>query len=378
MGIGGQLGVSTIHVTDFRLVKDGTIAFDNETEDNFVFISSDAGIPSDLIVDDDNNSDVGNVIFGEWSTGTAITDTNYSGLDAVQLTADGGWGAVLALQGDISDGVNIDNYDVDMSSYTNIKFKVASQGAFERYALSIVSKVGSNETAQEVAFSLANQSDWNNIDIDLAYYGVDLSNVSQMAVFGVYAGGSASQKIYITDMVLYDTGKVTLAKNSSDDKFVFFSSTGEASDMIFDGDDSAHNGNTTIGEWSTGTTLTSDVTYNGLTAFELTKGAGWGAVLALMGDIYGGVQEYKLDVAQYSTINFKIAAQGAFSAYFIDFIVDGAEFKVPVTVNSNWTDVTINVADIPLNLSKLTQIAIFGEGGGVGNKIYITDLNISK
>jgi beta-glucanase (GH16 family) len=377
-GIGGQTGVSTINVTDFSLIKDEAIAFDSVTENDYVFISSDAGIASDLVVDDDNNSAAGNIIFGEWSTGTAISDINYSGLDAIQLTAGGGWGAVLALQGDISDGVNVDNYDVDMANYTNIKFKVASQGAFERYALSIVSKVGANETAQEVNFSLANQDQWNDIDIDLAQYGVNLSNVNQIAVFGVYAGGSASQKVYITDMVLYDTGKVTPVKDSSDDKFVFFSSTGESSDMIFDGDDTAHNGNTTISEWSTGTTLTADVTYSGLNAFQLTKGAGWGAVLALMGDIYGGVQEYKLDVAKYSTINFKIAAQGAFSAYFINFIVDGAEFKVPLTVGTSWNDVSINVADLPLNLSKLTQIAIYGEGGGAGNTIYITDLNISK
>jgi len=360
------------------LIKDEAIAFDTETESDYVFISSDAGTPSDLIHDGDNNSDVGNIIFGEWSTGTSISDVTYSGLDAVQLTAGGGWGAVLALQGDISDGSTIDNYDVDMATYTNIKFKVASQGAFERYALSIVSNVNGNETSQEVGFSLASQSEWNEIDIDLAQYGVNLSNVSQMAVFGVYDGGPAGQQIYITDMILYDTGKVTPAKDSSDDKFVFFSSMGESSDLVWDGDDYAHNGNITMSEWSTGTTLTSDVTYNGLTAFELSKGAGWGAVLALMGDTYGGVQEYKLDVAKYSTINLKIAAQGAFTAYYIDFIVDGAEFKIPLTVNSDWSEVSINVADIPLNLSKLTQIAIFGEGGGAGNKIYVTDFNITK
>ena len=378
-GIGGQTGVSTIYVTDFSLVKDETIAFDSETENDFVFISSDPSVPSDLIHDGDNNSDVGNIIFGEWSTGTAISDINYAGLDAIGLTAGGGWGAVFALQGDISDGINVDNYDVDMAKYTNIKFKVASQGAFERYALSIVTKVNGNETSQEVGFTLENQSQWNEIDIDLAMYGVNLSNVNQMALFGVYDGGPASQKVYITDMVVYDSGKVAPAKDSSDDKFVFFSSTGESSDLIFDGDDFSHNGNITMGEWSTGTVLTSDVIYNGLNAFELTRGSGsWGAVLALMGDTYGDVQEYKLDVGKYSSINFKIAAQGSFSAYFIDFIVDGAEFKVPLTVNSSWTEVTVNVADIPLNLSKLTQIAIFGEGGGAGNKIYITDLNISK
>lgn len=377
-GIGGQPGVSTINVTDFSLLKDETIAFDNSTEDDFVFISSDPNIPSDLIVDGDNNSDVGNVIFGEWSTGTLISDTTYDGLDGIQLSANGSWGAVLALQGDISDGTNIDNYDVDLSQYTNIKMKVASEGAFERYALSIVSKIGDNEVAQEVGFTLAEPSEWNEIDIDLGMYGVDLSNVSQVALFGVYQGGSAAQNIYITDLIAYDTGKVTPVKDSSDDKFVFFSSTGEETDMVFDGDDFAHNGNMTINDWSTGTTFASDVSYSGLNAFELTRGSGWGAVLALMGDIYGGVQEYDIDVAEYSTLNFKIAAQGTFSEYTLDFIVDGAEFKVPLSVNSGWTEVSINLADIPINFSKLTQIAIFGAGGAAGDSIYLTDYNLTK
>jgi hypothetical protein len=47
-------------------------------------------------------------------------------------------------------------------------------------------------------------------------------------------------------------------------------------------------------------------------------------------------------------------------------------------VNSNWRDVTIDLTDVPLNLSKLTQIAIFGVGGGQGNSIYITDMNFSQ
>ena len=378
-GIGGQPGVSTIYVTDFSLLKDETIVFDSSTEDDFVFISSDPAVTSDLIVDDDNSSDVGNVIFGEWSTGTIISETTYDGLDGIELIANGSWGAVLALQGDISDGSNIDNYDVDFSKYTNIKMKVASQGGFERYAMSIVSNIDGNEVAQEVGFSLASQSQWNEIDIDLGMYGIDLSKVSQIALFGVYQGGSAAQNIYITDLIAYDTGKVTATKDSSDDKFVFFSSTGETSDMVFDGDDYAHNGNMTINDWSTGTSFASDVTYSGLSSFELTRGSGsWGAVLALMGDINGDVQEYDFDVAAYSTLNFKIAAQGAFSEYTLDFLVDGAEFKVPLTVNSSWTEVSINLADIPINFSKLTQIAIFGVGGGAGNKIYLTDLNLSK
>ncbi|MBN23551.1 MAG: glucan endo-1,3-beta-D-glucosidase [Alteromonadaceae bacterium] len=379
-GIGGQSGVSQIHLTDFSLLKSAAIEFDSNTENDFVFISSDASVSSDLIVDNDNYSDAGNVIFGEWSTGTMISSTQYAGLNGLRLAANGSWGAVLALQGDISDGVNIDNYDVDFSQYTNLRFKAASQGAFERYAVSIVSKIGDGEVAQEVGFTLANQADWNEIDIDLAMYGVNLSHVSQIAIFGVYQGGSASQSLYITDLVMYDTGKVAAnSQDSSDDKFVFFSSTGEDTDMVFDGDDSAHNGNMTISEWSTGTTFNSEVIYNGLSAFQLIRGsASWGAVLALMGDIYGDVQEYSIDVAQYKTLNFKIAAQGGFSEYTLDFVVDGAEHKIPLTVNSNWRDVTIDLADVPLNLSKLTQIAIFGVGGGQGNSIYITDMNLSQ
>ncbi|MEI8649908.1 hypothetical protein P4S73_21825 [Paraglaciecola sp. Hal342] len=127
-GIGGQSGVSQIHLTDFSLLKSAAIEFDSNTENDFVFISSDASVSSDLIVDNDNYSDAGNVIFGEWSTGTMISSTQYAGLNGLRLAANGSWGAVLALQGDISDGVNIDNYDVDFSQYTNLRFKAASQG----------------------------------------------------------------------------------------------------------------------------------------------------------------------------------------------------------------------------------------------------------
>ncbi|WP_133471236.1 family 16 glycosylhydrolase [Paraglaciecola marina] len=377
-GIGGQSGVSTIYITDFSFIQDETIPFDSTTNDDFVFISSDESVPSDLIVDGDNNSDVGNVIFGEWSTGTLISDANYAGLDGIKLSANGSWGAVLALQGDISDGSTIDNYDVDFAEYTNIKFKVASEGAFERYALAIVSNVNGNQVSQEVGFSLASQAEWNLIDIDLAMYGVNLSNVSQVALFGVYQGGSASQDIYVTDLIMYDSGKLKSEKDSSDDKFVFFSSTGEETDMIIDDNNFANDGNITLNEWSTGTTFMSDVIYNGLTSFELSKGSGWGAVLALMGDIYGDVQQYDIDVSKYTSLNFKIASTGSFSEYTLDFIVDGVEFKVPLSVNSSWSDVSIDLSEIPLDLSKLTQIAIFGVGGNTADKIYLTDYHIAK
>ena len=372
---GGLPGISKIYLTDFSLLQHNDVIFNDAVENDFVFISSDNSISNDLIVDNDDNSADGNVIFGEWSTDTTLSNTHYAGLNAMQLTAGGSWGAVLALQGDISDGVNIDNFDVDLANYTNIKFKMASQGAFAKYALAIVSKIGDNEVSQEIEFSLANPSNWNNIDIDLDMFGVNLSHVSQMALFGAYDGGSATQQIYITDLIAYDTGR-TITKTSSDDKFVFFSSSGEQSDMVFDGNDLTHDGNITIGEWSTGTVISQGVTYQALSSVELTKGS-WGAVLALMGDVYGGVKQYSFDVAQYQNINFKIATTGSFSDYTLALIANGAEFKVPLTVTSDWTEVSIDVSEVPVDLSKLTQMVIYAAGGAAGDKFYVTDLNIA-
>ena len=377
LGAGGTPGTSKFYVTDFEIVKDKDIIL-APIDDDFIFKSSDPSIHSNLIVDGDNNSDQGNVIFGEWGTQTKLEDANYKGLDCWKLTAVAGWGAVLALQGDISDGTNIDNYDVDLSKYTNIKFKIASEGSFERYALSIGSSVNGNSVSQEVGFSLKDQTSWNEIDIDLDNYGVDLSNVSQMALFGVYPGGAAAgQTIYITDFIIYDTGIVgNNEKDSSDDKFVFKSSTDEQVDIVVDGDDCAHNGNITINDWSTNTVL-QDTEYKGSNCWELKKGNGWGAVLALMGDMYGDVMTYDIDLTKYSTLNIKMAAEGAFTKYLIKFI-GGAEFAKEFSLTADWKDFSINLNEIPLNLLKLQQIVIYGEGGNAGDNLYITDLNISK
>ncbi|MFT6984328.1 MAG: hypothetical protein ACJAT7_000114 [Psychromonas sp.] len=378
-GVGGTNGTSSIYIADLAIYADQNVSKDSELESDFVFISSDDSILSNLVVDDDNNSAVGNVIFGEWSTQTQIADATYDGLSGVSLGAVAGWGAVLALQGDISDGTNIDNYDVDFEEYTNIKFKVASNGAFDRYALSIISSVNGNEAAQEISFSLADASQWNDIDINLEKYGVDLSNVNQLAVFGVYPEGvAAGQTLYITDFIAYDSGVQAAVKPSLSDKFVLLSSSGEEVDLRVDDNGLINEGNITFSDWSTGSILNGAATYNGLSAFEVTKGSGWGAVLALMGDIYGGVQSWEIDVSKYQTINFSVAATGGFSAYTVDFVVDGSEYKMPIQVSSSWNEISINVADIPLDLNKLTQIAIFGEGGNAGDKLYVTDFNIAK
>jgi len=382
MGVGGTSSVSKIYVTDYSLVKDTEITVDTNTESDFVFKYSDSSVTSNLIVDGDDFSDVGNVIFGEWSTGTGLSESFYNGMDAWKLSAGGSWGSVLALQGDISDGTKIDNYDTDFSQYTNIKLKVASEGNFSSYILYISSVIGDYTAEQKVEFSLNDQAAWNSIDINLERYGIDLSNVNQIVAYGIYADGiPASQELYITDFIAYDTGiSSVVEKDSSDDKFVFISSTGEDVDMVVDGDNTVHEGNITVGEWSTSTTINTDAEYNGLNAWKLTQTSGWGAVLAMMGDTYGGVQSYDLDLNEYSTVNFKIAADANFTEYYVDFLTTtGAEAKIPLSVvsNSTWKEVSISLADLPINLDQLNQIVIYGVGNS-GNSLYVTDFNIAK
>jgi len=381
MGVGGTPGVSKIYVTDYTLVKDTEIVVDDNTESDFVFRSSDPSIESSLVIDGDDYSDVGNVILGEWSTGTLLSDTTYNDLDAWRLSAGTGWGSVLALQGDISDGSSIDNYPTDFTKYTNIKLKVASEGDFSKYVLFINAVNGDLTAEQEITFGLNEQSEWNTIDVDLDSFGVDLSKVNQIVVHGTYGdGGATSQELYITDFIAYDTGISTASKDSSDNKFVYISSTGEPVDMVFDGNDRLNDGNTTMSDWSTGTTITTEnIQHNGLSAWQITRGAGWGAVVSLMGDIYGEVQPYELELSQYSTVNFKIASDGSFSSFEIDFVTAaGPESKSVISVGSDWTDVSINLADLPLNLNLISQIAIYGKDGAQGDSFYITDFNISK
>tara|TARA_R110001583_G_scaffold42735_1_gene135830 strand:+ start:553 stop:2286 length:1734 start_codon:yes stop_codon:yes gene_type:complete len=368
MGVGGTSSVSKIYVTDYELVKDTAITVDSNTESDFVFKASDSSVSSNLFIDDDVN-------FGEWSTGTLSSDTTYNNLDTWLLTPGTGWGSVIALESTNSDGA----YNTDFSQYTNLKLKVASSGNFSGYDVFIGAKIGEISGGNAVEFALTEQAEWNEIDIDLDKFGADLANVSQIAVYGIYADGAAAQELYITDLIAYDTGISTVInKDSSDDKFVFISSTGEDVDIVVDGDNTVHEGNIEVGEWSTGTTITNDIEYDGLNAIRLTQGSGWGAVLAMMGDIYGGVQSYDIDIKAYSTINFKIASDASFSEYVLYFgTTVGAEVKIPLSVNSDWTNVSINIDDIPLNLDKLSQIVIYGVGAS-GNSIYITDFNIVK
>jgi len=369
MGVGGTSSVSNIYVTDYSLIKDSETTIDSETEDDFVFKSSDSSIDSSLFVDDD-------VTFGEWSTGTTLTDGEiYNDLDSWMLSTSSSWGSVVALTS--SSG----SYSTDFSEYTNLKLKVASEGDFSSYEVYIGSEVDDVSSGNAVAFSLSDQSEWNQIDIDLDSFGADLSNVSQVAVYGVYTDGTAaSQLLYITDLIAYDTGITTVVdKDSSDDKFVFVSSSGEDVDIIEDGDNTVHEGNITVGEWSTGTLIESDVDYDGLNGVQLTHAGGWGAVLAMMGDTYGEVQSYDIDLTEYSTVNFDIAADGAFTEYYAYFgTTVGAEAKISLSVNSDWNEVSINLDDLPLDLNKVNQIVIYGVGGVPGDNIYITDFNIAK
>ena len=368
-GIGGNLGSSQIHITDFSLVQDEAITVDTETESDFVFKSSDSSVSSNL--DDDPAR------FGEWSTGTNTTDTTYDELDAWVLATSSSWGSVLALESDSQYGT----YETDFSLYTNLKLKVASEGNFSGYEVYIEAKNGDYSAGNKVGFSLSEQAEWNEIDIDLDSFGADLSNVSQIVVYGIYSDGTASsQKLYVTDYIAYDSGISTVVdKDSSDDKFVFISSTDEDIDIVVDGDSTVHEGNITVGEWSTSTTIsTTDVKYDNVAAWKLTQTSGWGAVLAMMGDTYGSVQSYDIDLSEYSTLNFSIAEDNNFSETYLDILTTtGAECKIALSVGSDWSDVSINLDELPVNLDQINQIVIYGVGAA-GYSLYVTDFNIAK
>ena len=374
MGVGGTSGVSKIYITDYSVVKDSEISVDSSTEDDFVFKSSDSSVSSNLDDEDVN--------YWSWDSGTETTDTTYNDLDAWNLStadtsAEKPWFSVLSLASNTSSGT----YNTDFSQYTNLKLKVASEGDFSGYNVYIEAENGDYSAGNAVGFSLSDQAEWNEIDIDLDSFGADLSNVSQITVYGVYTDGTASsQQVYITDYIAYDSGISTVVdKDSSDDKFVFISSTDEDIDIVVDGDNTVHEGNITVGEWSTSTTIsTTDVEYDNVAAWKLTQTSGWGAVLAMMGDTYGEVQSYDLDLSEYSTINFSIAEDNNFSETYIDILTTtGAECKIAISVSSDWSDVSINLDELPVNLDQINQIVIYGVGAA-GYSLYVTDFNISK
>ncbi|CAH0529849.1 hypothetical protein [Vibrio hippocampi] len=385
MGMTDTTDQSSFYVTDFQFTKEFDKSYDSNTENEYVFVHSDSAMPSDLVVDGDDSSSAGNVIFGEWSTGTILDmDATYLDTSAWQMVGNGGWGSVIALQGDISDGSTIDNLDVDLSEYTNITLKVASQGNYSKYAVSFVAKNGENESSQEVAFSLAEPSEWNTIDINLAAVGVDLANINQIAVFGSHTDAAETgQTLYVTDFYAYDSGYESETDfNDYGDAFTMISATEtiDESDMTFD--DSAHLnvGNASFNEWSTNTGIVIDTTYSSKNSWEMTKSDGWGAVLAISGDMYGEIQQFDFDTTVYHTLNLSVATVGAFEKVTL-FVgtAQGASKEITLEgVSTDWATFSYDISQLGLNTSTINQLAIFASGGNSGDTLYVTDLNFSK
>ncbi|ETR66104.1 MAG: hypothetical protein OMM_13251, partial [Candidatus Magnetoglobus multicellularis str. Araruama] len=155
----------------------------------------------------------------------------------------------------------------------------------------------------------------------------------------------------------------------ADLEFVVISSNTEVeSDVVIS--------DSTVGEWSTGTQIIPDATYEGKNCWELTSSTksaddgNWGTVLAFQDGING-------DFSNYSELKVSIATTGKYIAYKVSIVPQsGSNIDVVLPVNdeiTSWQDISVNIS----GLTAIKQIAIFGEGGDIGvSKIYITDFKL--
>lgn len=373
----------TFYVSDYKFVKLGEREYDSNTEDEFVFKHSE--LDSNLIEDNDDFDNTGNITFSDLGTGTVLGDVTYLSKEAWSLTAANAGDAVLALQGDISDGSTIDPYKVDLSQYTHLALDVSSSGSFSKYAVSIKARgTGNAEIEHEVEFSLAKANEWNTIVINLDQYGVNLSNVIQVKVSGV-TNQDGDNILYVTDFYAYDTGYHPTKGKDYDDAFVFIDanqqSAWDGSDVIIDNADHLNDGNATISNWGSGTKFDTNASYLNKGAVSLTKN-GWGTVLAFSGDIYGEIQTFDFDTDVYNKLQISLATDNsAFNSARVRFVTKQGDLEHNVTLSgldTNWQDFTIKLNELPIKAKDIYKIAVMGDGGSNGDVLYVTDLKVSK
>ncbi|NLS14056.1 hypothetical protein HGP28_14270 [Vibrio sp. SM6] len=375
MGKGGVSGDSTFHVADYQFIKTQTPEKDSDRASDFV------------IIDPDRTTSVPEASYGEWSTGTTFDGTgNYLGKNAWSIERgpntpeQGNWGAVLALAH--KDGVT--NTLADLAKHTNLSLQVAATEGFTKFEVFLSTNVDGKESSKGVPFGLKNKDGWNEINIDLDAYGLNLSHINQIAVHGTFDPNVASgQILYVTDFHAYDSQ--THAKrdhNDYGDAFVLISSTGETSDFKPDDSNFINEGNATLNEWSTGTTIDSEASYLGEAAWQLTQGAGWGAVIAFTGDDFGALQSFDFDMTQYKTLSFKLATEGKlkdFKLHVGSARGNAYETLLTPTPTADWQTYTVDMSKFPLDVDQIVQLAVMGSGTpGDGGSFYITDLKFSK
>ncbi|MCX2760002.1 hypothetical protein OQJ65_16845 [Vibrio sp. Sgm 22] len=369
MGVGGTPGVSTFYVTDYKFVKTQEPTVDDNLESPFIILHS------------TSETGLQDVAYGEWSTGTVISSGSFDGLSTWILEENGSWGAVLAMTNQNNTETAPVNL-VSLENYTNLKLKVAAEGAFDRFEVFLDTNVDGKATSSVIPFGLNDATQWNEIDIDLNAFGLALSDINQIAVYGVYTPETTGQTLYVTDFIAYDTGiHPTRDRNDYGDAFVMISPTSLDSDLTYDDSAFLNVGNAAFNEWSTGTDFNLESTYLGSNAWEMTKGDSWGAVVAFTGDVYGEILPFDFDMNQYKNLSFKLASVGALSDFKIAFnTTKGASYETLLTptVGSDWKTYSFDMTKLPIDVNEVMQVAIFGSNGASGDKFYLTDMQFSK
>jgi hypothetical protein len=312
--------------------------------EEYVLISS-TGAASELTED---------MVIGEWSTGSQINaESNHNGLAAWTITSavvgdvnDNNWGTVLSLSG---------GFVGDFSEFDQLKLKIATSGG---YAGGYFIKISTNGVVSaDIPLSVNDSATgWQDIEVDLANY--DLSSIESIAIFAI--GGEANvSKIHIADLAL---GQDDSVPDAVLQEYALISSTGAESKI---------NENTEVGEWSTGSQINGSSNYEGLDAWSLTAGSGWGTVLALTGGFDG-------DFGDFDTLRLKIATSGGYAeGYFVNIKSNGVESgNIALSVSDGsrgWQDADVDLSEY--DLSSIEFIAVFAIGGTENvSQLHIADL----
>ncbi|ETR67118.1 MAG: hypothetical protein OMM_05313 [Candidatus Magnetoglobus multicellularis str. Araruama] len=295
----------------------------------------------------------GQITVNSLDTGTIITENvEHQGKSCLELTS-GDKGTALSIEGALTE-----NY----SDYNKLSVSIATSGGYTEYLAIIYSeqKKRSNEEPVEIVLPVDNtKEDWQDVSVEIA----GIKYIERIAIIGK-GGVSGASKIFISDIKIL---KVTTGLDSQD--FVIISSdiTIESDVVISD---------STVGEWSTGTQINTDATYEGKNCWKLTSSTksaddgNWGTVLAFQDGING-------DFSTYSGLNVSIATTGGYIAYKVSIVPQsGSNIDIVLPVNdeiTSWQDFSVSIS----GLTSIKQIAIFGEGGEIGiSKIHVTDFKL--
>lgn len=376
MGVGGQAG-DAFYITDLQFVKTQAPEKDTDKARDFVILDG-TKAPSFAF-------EAG---YGEWSTSSILDGkATYDNVPTWSITRGpnspeaGNWGAVIALTHKDS----VENNLVDLSNHTNLSLQVAAEGEFDKFEVFLSTYVDGNKAELKIPFALENPQAWTTIDIDLAAFGLNLAHINQIAVMGAFKPETANQVLYVTDFHAYDSQTdMARAKKDYGNEFVFISSTGQA-DFSPDNSNFLNTGNATVNEWSTGTKIDGEASYQEHNAWKLTQpaaGSGWGAVIAFTGDDYGTLKPFDVDTNSLSKLTFKLATEGNLKEFKLALATTrGPSWEVLLDPQptAQWQTYTIDLAKAPFDVTQLMQVAVYASnnGDGVDRTFYITDLKFT-